>query len=233
MSTRLRQVDLSYDKIDALFLTHLHSDHIVELPDLWLTGWLISKREQPLIAFGLKGIKEMLEYLVKAFDFDIEIRIEDDKIPKRGGILTGNEVHKGQIFEKNGVSVIAFAVDHGPVKPAFGYRIGYKGHSVVLSGDTRYSENLIKFAKGTDLLVHEVVIGPDGLSKSDPKYPIFAHHTTPEQASMVFHAVRPRFAVYSHIVRLYGCNEQDLLRRTKLKYPGLFVIGERSNEFFW
>jgi ribonuclease Z len=228
---RLRQVNLSYDKIDALFLTHLHSDHIVGLPDLWLTGWLLSRRERPLSVFGPEGTKEMLEYLQKAFDFDIKIRIEDDKMPKGGGTLSGNVVHEGRVFEKNGVSVIAFEVDHGPVKPAFGYRIEYMGHSVVLSGDTRYSANLIKFAKGTDLLVHEVVIGPDTLSKSDIKYPILAHHTTPEQASMVFQVVKPKLAVYSHIVRLYGHNEQDLISRTKLNYPGLFVVGEDLMSF--
>ncbi len=134
-------------------------------------------------------------------------------------------------MKKKGVKVIAFEVDHAPIKPAFGYKIEYKGHSVVLSGDTRFSENLIKFAKGTDLLVHEVVIAPDGLSKSDPKYRILAHHTTPEEASKVFNEVKPKLAVYSHIVRLYGHNEQDLLRRTKANYSGAFVIGEDLMRF--
>ncbi|MDP4247517.1 MAG: MBL fold metallo-hydrolase [Bacteroidota bacterium] len=228
---RLRQIDLPYDKINALFLTHLHSDHVVGLPDLWLTGWLISRRDHPLSVFGPKGTREMIEHLQEAFAFDVKIRIEDDKMPQAGSKLLATEIQEGQVFKKNGVTVIAFEVDHGPVKPAFGYRIEYNGHSVVLSGDTRYSENLIKFAKGTDLLVHEVVIGPDTLSRSDPKYPILAHHTTPEQAGKVFREVKPKLAVYSHIVRLYGHNEQDLSRRTKSIFPGKFIIGQDLMSF--
>jgi len=228
---RLRQINVSYDKINALFLTHLHSDHIVGLPDLWLTGWLISQRVIPLNVFGPTGTDEMIKYLRKAFAFDIKIRVEDDKRFEEGSKLLVKEVQQGIIYEKNGVKVIAFKVDHHPDIPAFGYRIEYNGHSVVLSGDTRYSENLIKFAKGTDLLVHEVVIAPDTLSKSDPKYPIFAHHTTVEQAAKVFNEVKPKLAAYSHIGKLYGRNEQELLKRTKANYSGQFVIGEDLMSF--
>src|SRR5258708_5885671 len=151
---RLSQIKVSYNKIDALFLTHLHSDHIVGLPDLWLTGWLISRRSMPLKVFGPVGVDSMIKYLQKAFAFDIKMRIEDDKAPPDGSKFLVTEIQQGVIYEKNGIKVIAFEVDHGVVKPAFGYRIEYHGHSVVLSGDTKYCENLIRFAKGTDLLVH-------------------------------------------------------------------------------
>lgn len=215
---RLRQIKVSYDKIDALFLTHLHSDHIVGLPDLWLTGWITSKRTIPLKVFGPVGTDNMIEYLQRAFVYDIKIRIEDDKVPEEGGRLLATEIQQGVVYDKNGVKVIAFEVDHYPIVPAFGYRIEYNGHSVVLSGDTRYSENLIKFAKGTDLLIHEVAIAPDTLSKSDPRYNILAHHTTPEQASKIFNEVKPKLAAYSHIVKIYVLNEQEILKRTKVNY---------------
>ena len=222
---RLFQINISYDRINALFLTHLHSDHIVGLPDLWLTGWLISRRVTPLNVFGPTGTDEMMNYLRKAFAFDIKMRIEDDRRSEEGSKFLVKEIEQGVIYEKNGVKVIAFEVDHHPVVPAFGYRVEYNGHSVTLSGDTRYSENLIKFAKGTDLLIHEVAVAPDTLSKSDPAYPILAHHTTPEQASKVFNEVKPKLAAYSHIVKIYGRNEQELLKRTKANYSGRFVIG--------
>jgi len=228
---RLRQLNLPYNKIDALFLTHLHSDHIVGLPDLWLTGWLLAKREDPLKVFGPIGTSDMVMYLEKAFAFDIKIRIEDDKAPADGSKLNVTEIKQGVIYEKDGVKVTAFEVDHAPVKPAFGFRIDYKGHSVVLSGDTKYSDNLVRFARGTDLLVHEVAVAPDTLRKTDPRYSIPAHHTNPEQAAKVFNEVKPKLAAYSHIVLLYGQGEQDLSRRTKANYPGRFVIGQDLMSF--
>lgn len=228
---RLRQINISYDKINALFLTHLHSDHIVGLPDLWLTGWLISRRKIPLDVFGPVGTDTMVEYLQKAFSFDINIRIEDDKAPKEGSKLLVTEIKQGVIYEKDGVKVIAFEVDHGVVKPAFGYRIEYKGHSVVLSGDTKYSENLIRFAKGTDLLIHEVAIAPDTISKADPAYNILMHHTTPEQAAKIFNEVNPKLAVYSHIVKLYGRTEDEIMKKTKENYPGQVLMGEDLMSF--
>ena len=228
---RLRQLNISYDKLNAIFLTHLHSDHIVGLPDLWLTGWLTSKRATPMKLFGPTGIDEMIKNLQKAFVFDINIRIEDDKMPEEGSKFLVKEMEEGVVYEKNGVKVIAFKVDHYPIVPAFGFRVEYNGHSVILSGDTRYSENLIKFAKGTDLLIHEVVIAPDTLSKSDPKYRVWAHHTTAEQAGKIFNAVKPKLAAYSHISKLYGRNEQELLKRTKTNYSGPVIIGEDLMSF--
>jgi ribonuclease Z len=228
---RLRQINVPYGKIDALFLTHLHSDHIVGLPDLWLTGWLLSKRADPLKIFGPVGTSDMVMYLQKAFTFDIKIRIEDDKAPADGSKLNVTEIQQGVIYEKDGVTVTAFEVDHAPIKPAFGFRVDYKGHSVVLSGDTKYSNNLVSFAKGTDMLVHEVVVAPDTLRKADPKYSILAHHTTVEQAAKVFNEVKPKLAVYSHIVKLNGQDEQEVSRRTKANYSGRFVIGEDLMSF--
>jgi ribonuclease Z len=228
---RLRQVKLEYDKLTAVFLTHLHSDHIVGLPDLWLTGWLITKRPMPLKVFGPTGTDKMIEYLRKAYDFDINIRIEDDHAPEEGSKLLATDIQQGVIYENNGVKVIAFTVDHGAIKPAFGYRVEYNGHAVVLSGDTKYSENLIRFAKGTDLLVHEVMIAPDTLSKSDPKYNITQHHTTPEQAAKVFNEVKPKLAAFSHIAKLYGRTEEEIMKRTKANYSGQIIMGEDLMSF--
>jgi len=229
---RLRQINVSYDKINALFLTHLHSDHIVGLPDLWLTGWLVSERQNPLNVFGPTGTNSMIEYLQKAFSYDVNIRIEDDKkLKAEGSKLLVKEIKQGVVYEKNAVKVIAFEVDHGLVKPALGYRIEYKGHSVVLSGDTRYSEILINSSRGADLLIHEVVIAPDTLSKSDPRYHIVALHTTPEQAAKVFNEVKPKLAVYSHIAKLHGNTEQEILKRTKVIYSGPLIMGEDLMSF--
>jgi ribonuclease Z len=228
---RLRQLHVENNTIDAVFFTHLHSDHIVGFPDFWLTGWLVSHRKEPLKVFGPNGTRQMTDYLQKAYQYDIGIRESDDKASTEGSKILATDIKEGIVYEKDGVKIIAFLVDHYPVVPAFGYRIEYGGHSVVLSGDTRYSENLIKFAKGTDLLVHEVAIASDTLKKSDPRYNVLAHHTTPEQASKVFTAVKPKLAVYSHIVRIYQYPEEEILKRTKENYPGPVILGEDLMSF--
>jgi ribonuclease Z len=79
--------------------------------------------------------------------------------------------------------------------------------------------------------VHEVVIAPDALSKSDPRYAIFAHHTTVEETAKVFNEVKPKLAAYSHISKLYGRNEQDLLKRIKVNYSGPVIVGEDLMSF--
>jgi ribonuclease Z len=181
--------------------------------------------------YGPKGTAEMLNNLRKAFAFDIRMRVEDDKRSEEGSKFLTSEIQQGVIYEKNGVKVIAIEVDHFPVVPAFGYRIEYKGHAVVLSGDTRYSENLTRFAKGTDLIIHEVAIAPDSLSKSDPQYNILMHHTTPEQAAKVFNNVQPGLAVYSHIVKIHGLTEDDIMKKTKEHYAGKVIMGEDLMSF--
>src|SRR5207302_4958077 len=128
-------------------------------------------------------------------------RIEDDHRAPAGGHLAARDIKAGIVYDKSGVKVTAFEVDHSPVKPAFGYKIEYRGHVVVMSGDTKFSENVIKYATGADLLIHEVVIAPPHVPTSDPTYPAFAHHTTPEQAAEVFSRAKPKLAVYSHIGR--------------------------------
>jgi ribonuclease Z len=99
------------------------------------------------------------------------------------------------------VKVTAFLVDHGPVTPAFGYRVDYRGRSVALSGDTRVSENLVTFATGVDVLIHEAVDPVANRAASTNPVTterIIAHHTTAEQAGQVFARVKPRLAVLSH-----------------------------------
>ena len=95
----------------------------------------------------------MMDHMQRAFAFDIRVR-GDAGLPREGIRVLSHDIEQGTVLESRGVKVTAFLVDHGPVTPAFGYRIDYGGHSVALSGDTRFSENLIKFAQGVDVLVH-------------------------------------------------------------------------------
>ena len=225
---RLMQVNVKYREIQGVFFTHLHSDHVVGFPDLWLIGWLTGQRITPLQVWGPKGTKKMVSNLEKAFEFDIKIRISDDKASPDGVVIEAVDIKGSVVYEKNGVKITAFEVDHKPIKPAFGYRIDYAGRSVVLSGDTRRSENLIRYSKAVDLLIHEVV-SPDALARL--KHPverakaIIGHHTTPEQAAEIFSLVKPRMAVYSHIVPSTA-TEQDIIPLTRKIYAGAVELGE-------
>jgi ribonuclease Z len=226
---RLAQAKIPIALMDKLFVTHLHSDHITSIPDLYLTGW-VQGRQNEFRVWGPKGTRNMMDHIQKAFAYDIHVRRDvDEKYPKEGIVVSSTDISQGVVYEKNGVKVTAFLVDHAPVTPAFGYRVDYAGHSVVLSGDTKFSENLIKYAQNTDVLIHETV-NPDlhraRLSpQSSPEESrmveaIIAHHTTPEQAGTVFTRVHPKLAVYSH--RPDG----DLVTPTRKTYSGPLVVGE-------
>jgi len=144
----------------------------------------------------------MMSALETAFAFDIHIRRDvDEKFSAEGIRVRSPDIKEGVVLEEDGVKVTAFLVDHAPIVPAFGYRVDYGGHSVVLSGDTRPSENLIRHAAGVDVLIHEAFDAVAARARSTNLVvteAVIAHHTTPEQAGQVFARVRPRLAVYSH-----------------------------------
>jgi ribonuclease Z len=226
---RLAQLGVRWQDVDGLFLTHLHSDHVVGFPDLWLTGWLVGGgRSRPLPVWGPRGTRKMMSHLEQAYEYDIRIRLYDDRASPDGVVILAEDIGEGVIHEKGGVKITAFDVDHTPIKPAFGYRIDHAGRSVVLSGDTRVSDNLIRHAQGVDLLVHEVA-SPETFQRAgappERAKSIVAHHVTPEQAGEVFSRTKPKLAVYSHIV-LPTATEQDLLPSTRKTYSGPLEVGE-------
>lgn len=228
---RLFQLGVSYGDISGVLLTHLHSDHTVGLPDLWLTGWLISRRGTPLELWGPDGTTKMAAGLESAYAFDREIRARDDKIPATGGRIDAHDIGEQTVFDRGGVKVTSFFVDHGEVRPALGYRIDFGGHSVVLSGDTKYSPNLVRHAKGADLLIHEVAAAsPEELAKSEHTRTIIAHHTTPERAADVFTEVKPKLAVFTHFV-LWGEPADSVLAMARRRYDGAMQLGEDLMRF--
>jgi ribonuclease Z len=226
---RLAQLKVRWQDVDGVFLTHLHSDHVVGFPDLWLTGWLVRPgRDRPLRVWGPTGTQKMMSKLEEAYDFDIRIRLYDDRAAPNGVLLFAQDITEGVAFEKDALKITAFEVDHSPVWPALGYRVDYGGRSVVLSGDTRVSQNLIRHAAGVDLLVHEVA-SPESFQRAGVRperaQSVIAHHVTPEQAGEVFARTTPKLAVYSHIVQP-DAGAQDLIPPTRKHYAGPVEVGE-------
>lgn len=226
---RLTQLGVRWQDVQGVFLTHLHSDHVVGFPDLWLTGWLVAPgRNVPLSVWGPSGTSSMMDHLEQAYQADIKVRIANDGAAPDGVRILAHDIAEGVVYDRGGVRVTAFEVDHAALKPAFGYRIEYAGRSVVLSGDTRLSENLIRHAQGVDLLVHEVFV-PSTLDRAgvppDRAKKIIAYHLTPEEAGQVFTRTRPRLAVYSHVC-LPTAAGQDVLAPTRTTYSGPLELGE-------
>ena len=118
------QLGIRLGEITNLFLTHLHSDHVIGIPDLYLTGFGGEGRKTPFHVYGPDGTRAMMDNLRHAFAFDIHIRRDaDEKFPGYGA-MTATDIKQGVVYESAGVRVTGFLVDHGPVKPAFGYRAG-------------------------------------------------------------------------------------------------------------
>jgi ribonuclease Z len=233
---RMWQIKVPMGKLDALFITHFHSDHVSGIPDLWLTGWLgpeFGRRAAPFRVIGPTGTKSLMENIEKAFAADIKIRLEDEKLPPAGIAVAAEEFDRdGLVYERNGVKVTAFEVDHGAaIKPAYGYRVDYKGRSVVISGDTRYSENVIKHGTASDLLIHEVGSARKELMVNLFAQRIIAHHTTPGEAGQVFARAKPKLAVYTHIVLLSSATIPEptlgeIVAETRQTYDGPLEVGE-------
>jgi len=240
VTQRLMQSGLKLGQVQALFLTHLHSDHVIGIPDLWLTGWLqaaYGQRKSPFKVYGPEGTRNLMAGLEQAYDWDIKTRLADQKLPPDGVKVQVTEVEEGVVYDNSGVKVTAFVVDHGDlIKPAFGYRIDYGGRSIVISGDTRFSENLIKHATGVDLLIHQVAAAHEDLLKIPVFKVIMEHHTSPEEAGVVFSRAKPKLAVYYHFVllgtpKIPALREQDVIEHTRKTYSGPLRIGEDLTAF--
>jgi len=233
---RLAQLKISIGAIDVQFLTHYHSDHTSGVPDVWLTGWLtghFGRRTGPYRVIGPTGAKRLMENLERAYADDIKIRHADEKFPLAAIATDVREFDRdGVVHDKDGVKVIAFEVDHGDViKPCYGYRFEYGGRAAVLSSDTRYNENVIRYGKGADLLVHEVASARPALMGEAPVRRIIGHHTTPREAGRVFAQTQPKLAAYTHLV-LFGSEHvapptiDEIVAETRETYRGPLVVGE-------
>lgn len=225
---RLHQLKIPFGDITGVFLTHHHSDHLVGFTDLWLTGWIgrsWGNRKVPLKVWGPEGTHQMVKYLPLAFATDIEVR--SHSYPPQGIKLESTEINEGFIFEKDGLQISPFLVDHGGEKlVALGYKIEFEGRSVVLSGDTRFNENVIKYGAGVDVLIHEVVHGMlDGMERKNLER-ITNNHTLPEQAGTVFARTRPRLAVFNHILLLGETTSDEIVPATRETYDGPLIVAE-------
>jgi len=203
-----------------------------------LTGWLgsyFAARRRPFHVIGPTGTRELMRHLEAAYSRDVDIRVEDEKLAREHAAITTEEfIQDGIVYEADDLRVIAFTVDHGAaIKPAYGYRIEYNDRSAVISGDTRYNENVVNYGTGADLLVHEVAMARPELLDIER---ILNHHTAPREAGLVFARTKPKLAVYTHLVLLASEDVaapsiQDLIAQTRETYAGPLEVGEDLMSF--
>jgi ribonuclease Z len=167
-STRnIETTQIGVGDIDAVFLTHFHSDHIGDLGELFLKRWATDGMSTPLPVYGPTGVETVVEGFELAYQLDKGYRIAhhgEEAMPESGfggdaiSFDLGESFDSSKvIYSKGGVEVIAFNVDHYPIVPAVGYRVNYQDRSVVISGDTIFTESLVNHAMNADLLVSEVL----------------------------------------------------------------------------
>ena len=222
---------LEPSRLSIVFVTHLHSDHTVGLPDLMLTPWVL-ERHDPLEVYGPPGIKAMTDHLLEAYAEDIRIRqsgLEPEK--SEGYKVNAHEIMEGEVYRDSNVTVTAFAVPHANWEHAFGYRFEARDRVIVISGDTRPSEAVARACNGCDVLVHEVYSsrGFKNRPLAWQRYHADAHTSTDQLASIATWA-HPKLLVLYHQL-FWGETDEDLVKEVRKGYKGA-VVSARDLEVY-
>ena len=231
---RLAAAHLPVDGVTALFITHLHTDHVLGLADLIFTSWILG-RSRPFPAYGPPGLARMTEHLYAAFAEDIEVRTDglEHESPE-GYRIEVHEVDPGVVYDSAGVKVTAFPVAHGAWKEAYGYRVDTPDRTIVVSGDTRPSDTLIQMATGVDILIHEIQPSdsnqhPGARSATEWASYVRQYHTTAFQLGVLAARARPRLLIVYHDGR--RASREALLADIRRSFSGRVVFADDLQRF--
>ena len=208
------------------FVTHLHSDHTAGYPDLILTPWVMG-RNQPLEVYGPEGIRDMTEHILTAYRQDIDMRLHGSEPANSEGYkVMAFEVKPGVVYRDSNVTVEAFAVNHGLWPQAFGYKFSTPEKTIVISGDTAPSENVVFHGSGCDVLIHEVY-SQEGFERLTPAWQIYhsSYHTSSLELAEIASRARPGLLILYHQL-FFGSTETELLREIQERYEGNVVSGK-------
>ena len=236
VSRRLAATGLPRVKqVEAVFLTHLHSDHTLGYPELIFTTWIMGRR-QPLAVYGPPGLRRMTDAILDAWRDDVDERVRGLERETREWLrVDATEVRPGVVYDRGGVKVTAIPVPHGDWQ-AFAYRFDLPGRSMVFSGDTAPNPALVKAARGTDILVHEVYngkrIAPEARPGGGfwPQY-LRAYHTSDAELARIASEVKPGLLVLNHVLRLGGTDEEILQNIREAGYTGRVVIARDLDRY--
>lgn len=216
---------LAMPKLKIAFLTHLHSDHTVGLPDLMLSPWVLG-RTVPLEVYGPPGTQNMVDHLQAAYAEDIRMRVSGGEPSNKTGYGTNaHEVLPGVVYQDSLVKVTAFAVPHGKWEHAYGYRFDTPDRSIVLSGDTAPSDAVATACNGCDVLVHEVITEAH-LAVRTPEWQAYhrAYHSPAPELGRVAAKAKPKLLVLYHLIPT-GLNEAELIGEIRRGFKGPVKVG--------
>ncbi len=216
---------LAVRNLTTLFITHLHSDHTLGLPDLIFTPWVL-ERKRPLSVYGPPGTQAMVDHLLAAYAEDVRIRLEGLEPANEGGYkVVVAEIQPGEIHRDARVAVRAFPVEHGAWEHAFGFRFETPDRVIVVSGDTRPCQSLVENARGCDVLIHEVY-SQEGFARREPVWQRYhaASHTSAAELAEIANRVRPGLLILTHQL-FWGQTEAGLVDEIRRHYDGPVVSG--------
>lgn len=240
-SLRLVQSNLSLKNLEAVFITHLHSDHVADYPALLSNAWHSGLNHQ-LNIFGPIGTEEMTQGVWKTFSRDIELRITDEGKPDIRKMVVVKDIGEGMIYSGNGIEISALFVPHPPFNSdeALAYKIQSNGKMIVITGDMIDNKPIIEFAKDADYLVSEVVLvsGVESLAKrigngSTLAEAIISHHTTAEEVGKIATAANVRNLILTHLVPADDPSITDDVWITEIRkyYDGPVVVAKDLMKF--
>ncbi|UVK57250.1 MBL fold metallo-hydrolase [Mesorhizobium sp. AR02] len=197
---------ISLKALDLIFITHLHSDHVLELGPLIHTAWTAGLAT-PVSVFGPPGTGHYWWRFCQAMEFDIEIRIADEGRPDIRELVSVNEFGEGQVFQQRSLKATALRVDHPPVTDCFALRFEHGGKSVVFSADTAFFPPLADFAESADILVHEAML-EEGIERlvartgngARLREHLLASHSFAEEAGRIASDAGVKRLVLNHLI---------------------------------
>lgn len=220
--------------IDAIFITHLHSDHVLELGPLLYTAWTTGLQHEVKV-FGPEGIEGYWEGFLASMAFDYAIRMDDEGRPPIRDLITIETYGPGDVTVLGELAVSALRVDHPPITDCFALRFTTNAKSVVFSADTCYFPPLAEFAKGANVLVHEAMLmaGVDSLVRRTPgaerlREHLVASHTPAVDVGKIATAANVGQLVLNHLVPADDPNfgEADWIADVRKTWAGPITVGQ-------
>jgi ribonuclease BN (tRNA processing enzyme) len=213
---------LQVPKLQTVFITHLHSDHTLGLPDLIFSPWVLG-RKGPLHAYGPRGLKDMTDAIEKAWSKDIYVRTHGlEQANSSGYKVEVHEISPGIVYKDSNLTVTAFLVKHGSWDEALGYKFQTADRRIVISGDTSPTDAVVQACNGCDVLVHEVYNDAGPAATGKWKTYLSAFHTSTTDLGAMATKAHPKLLVLYHEL-FEGAPEQALIDQMKRSYSGKFV----------